>query len=220
MDHKAALQTMAAERYLLNEFTPDEKEVFEEHLFGCDACAEDVKAGLLLMEASRKVLAFAPAPRAAAPAPRKRQWYEWVRPAFAIPAMALLLGVVVFQNLVVVPELHHSLMEMDAPEILPSAYLAGGSTRGGDHVVVAKPGELFQVTIDIPDSSSAGDTAELYDSAGQKKFSLAIPPETPKEGLELKMPGDLPSGSYSLVVKAAGTESSEIGRYPFTLRRS
>ena len=35
MDHNEALQQMAAERYLLQELTPDAREAFEEHLFDC-----------------------------------------------------------------------------------------------------------------------------------------------------------------------------------------
>ena len=45
MDHSEAVRLMATERYLLNEFTPAQKEEFEEHFFGCQECALDVRMG-------------------------------------------------------------------------------------------------------------------------------------------------------------------------------
>ena len=43
MDHKEAVETMAAQRYVLDEMTPEDQEAFEEHFFGCTECAADVK---------------------------------------------------------------------------------------------------------------------------------------------------------------------------------
>jgi len=45
MDHNEAIKQMAAERYLLNELTPDLRDAFEEHAFGCPECALDLRAG-------------------------------------------------------------------------------------------------------------------------------------------------------------------------------
>ena len=45
MSHDNAVATMAAERYLLDELTEAERDVFEEHYFTCPECAEDVRAG-------------------------------------------------------------------------------------------------------------------------------------------------------------------------------
>lgn len=222
MDHKEAVHQMAAERYLLDEFTPEEREEFEEHLFCCEHCAADVKAGSLLMETSRRVLAFTPEQ---GPAPQRarlprRDWFAWLRPAFAVPAMALLLGVVFFQNVVVIPEMHSSLTALNAPAILPSADLASGNTRGDGHTITARPGEVFQLTIDIPDSSGAAHTVQLYNSTGEQKWSLPVPADAPRESLSLRMPGDLPAGSYALVLRKVGAApTDEISRYTFSLRR-
>src|SRR6185503_4802203 len=45
MTHQQALDTMAAERYLLDEMTEIEKHAFEEHYFDCDDCAHEVRLG-------------------------------------------------------------------------------------------------------------------------------------------------------------------------------
>ncbi len=214
---------MAAEKYLLDEFDPEERDAFEEHLFSCDECAQDVRAGAALMKHGREIFAQEEVAevRAAAPArPPRREWFNWLRPAFAVPVFALMLGVVTFQNLVQFPALEHSLVAMNSPAILPSADLHSGSARGDEHVVTAKAGQLFQLTLDIPDNSKAAHTAELYDSGGRKLWSLPIPADAPMSGLTLKMPGDLPAGDYTLAVtRADGSGASEVSRYAFKLRR-
>ena len=45
MTHQQALDTMAAERYLLDEMTVLEKHAFEEHFFDCSDCATEVRLG-------------------------------------------------------------------------------------------------------------------------------------------------------------------------------
>ncbi len=45
MTHQQALDTMAAERYLLDEMTEIEKHAFEDHFFDCDDCADEVRLG-------------------------------------------------------------------------------------------------------------------------------------------------------------------------------
>jgi len=238
MDHKQAVETMAVEKYLLDEFDSGNREAFEEHYFACHECAEELKATTAFLERGRELFAHDPMSivdlvpestltdklpeiTAAEPnrsaSPDKKDWFGWLRPAFAVPAMALLLLVVAVQNLYQVPALEHA---MNAPEVLPSAYLPVGSMKGDEHVVVARQGEQFLLTIDLADNSDAARSVELYDVAGQKKWSLAIPENAPKGSLTLRMPGNLAAGSYSLAVNAGSGGAEEGGsRYPFTLQR-
>jgi hypothetical protein len=225
MDHKTAERTMAVEKYLLEEFSPEEQDEFEEHFFCCEECARELKLGAAFMahakESLRTAAAYAPAP-ATVKAP-KRDWFRWFSPAFALPAMAFLLGVVVFQNLVQMPELHRSLDAMNAPALLPNADLKSGSSRGDAIVVTAKAGEFFELTIDIPDPANAAHIADLLDASGKKLWSLAVPQDAPKDGLAVKMPGDLPAGSYVLVLRNEGNSretGAEVSRYVFELKRS
>jgi Putative zinc-finger len=226
MNHQIAERTMAVEKYLLDELSPEEKDAFEEHFFSCDECAREIKTGAAFMAHAKESLKGGTAQRAAGfvvgPSevkPHKRDWFAWLRPVYAVPAMALMAGVLIFQNLVQLPAMQHSLIAMNTPAVLPNADLKSGSSRGEENVVVARAGEIFQLTIDIPDAANAAHTAELYDSSGRKLWSLAIPEDAPKDGLALKMPGDLPEGSYSLVVKQADGGSGEVSRYSFGLRR-
>jgi anti-sigma factor RsiW len=222
MDHKTAERTMAVEKYLLEEFSPEEKDDFEEHFFSCEECARELKMGAAFMAHAKESLKTAPAamPTLAPVKAPKRDRFKWFSPAFALPAMAFMLGLVVFQNLVQLPELHRSLTALNAPEVLSSADLKSGSSRGDANVVSAEAGALFQLTIDIPDTANVAHIAELYDASGRKLWTLAIPEDAPRDGLALKMPGDLPAGSYSLAVKQAGTaESGAASQYRFILQR-
>src|SRR4029077_15422017 len=45
INHDDAVKDLMAERYLLGELNTDERDAYEEHLFSCDACFEQVKAG-------------------------------------------------------------------------------------------------------------------------------------------------------------------------------
>ena len=45
MTHKDAIDTMAAERYMLDEMSEQERHQFEEHFFACGECADDMRLG-------------------------------------------------------------------------------------------------------------------------------------------------------------------------------
>src|ERR1700733_5848585 len=108
MDHDVAVRQKMTERYLLYELDPMARDEFEEHFFGCTVCAFDVRAGAMFVEKSKAMLAdksapdFAPRPATQTDAPG---WLSWLRPAFAVPLMALLLAIVAYQNLVTLPDL-------------------------------------------------------------------------------------------------------------------
>lgn len=50
MTHSEAVQTSAAERYLLDELSELDRHAFEGHYFECDECAEEVRAGSMMRE--------------------------------------------------------------------------------------------------------------------------------------------------------------------------
>ena len=50
MTHQQAVDTLASERYLLDEMSELERHAFEDHYFSCGECAEDVRAGAVMRE--------------------------------------------------------------------------------------------------------------------------------------------------------------------------
>ena len=96
MNHNDALQEMATERYLLDELSPELREAFEEHMFECQECAFDVRAGNVFLTEAKVQLPEITAAAAKAKAPngvtreaKKPWWSLWTgpvfRPAFAVP---------------------------------------------------------------------------------------------------------------------------------------
>jgi len=104
MSHDNAVATMAAERYLLDELTEAERDVFEEHYFTCPECAEDVRAGEAMRRETQDVFRVTRerAPLPFRPAARRSFQLTGVLP-WAVAAMLVLA--VGYQSVVVIPSL-------------------------------------------------------------------------------------------------------------------
>jgi hypothetical protein len=226
MDHSESIRLMAAEKYLLDELTPELREQFEEHFFDCQECALEVRAGAAFVEHSKVLLSgpVAVPARALVPVPAKPGWFAWLRPAFALPVLATLLVVIGYQNLVTYPRLKGEVAVVDAPRLLASASLINANTRGGNKPVVsAGEGEPFLLFVDIPaEARFSSYVAELDGPTGTSEWSLTIPAETVKEMVSIRVPADHHgAGMYTLVVRGvdpSGGKGSEVGRYPFELQ--
>src|SRR5580658_10237486 len=100
MDHQEATRLMAVEKYLLKELPPESREAFEEHYFDCLECAADLRATEAFLDAAKSELEAAPLARPLSQKKKSPFAFLWT-PAFAIPVFALLLLVIVYQNLMV-----------------------------------------------------------------------------------------------------------------------
>ena len=227
MDHNESIRLMAAEKYLLGELTPELREQFEEHFFGCQECALDVRAGAALVEHSKVLLSdpvAEPVLRRPIAVPARVGWVSWLRPALVAPVLAALLVVVGYQNLVTYPKLKGEVAVVNEPQILASASLINANTRGaGKTVVTARKGEPFLLFVDIPAQTRFSSyVAELDGPAGKSEWSLTIPAETTKDTVPIRVPADhRQAGVYTLVVRGVDSSSGkgvEVGRYPFELQ--
>jgi anti-sigma factor RsiW len=222
MDHKVAVRQKLTERYLLNELAPEQRDEFEEHLFDCQDCAEDVRAGARFIEQSKIVLAeeavAVPAPAAASARPRPG-WFAWLRPAFAVPALAVLLIVVGYQNLVTYPQLEQS---VNRPQVLPFASVNVGTYGASGPMITVPPGKGFLLFVRIPpDGAYTHYTADLYNPAGKLEWSLTIPAVAGQDQWPVEIPGaNREAGTYTLAVHGvtAAGESKEVGRTSFELQ--
>src|SRR5262249_11097119 len=145
-----AVRQKATERYLLDELDPELRDEFEEHLFGCHDCALDVRAAAMFVEQSKVILAEARASSAVTEPVRatpKPGWVAWLRPALTVPALALLVAVIGYQNLVTYPKLTQA---VNRP-LIGSWVSVNVGTRGTEaKQVKAGAGEGFGVLLDIP----------------------------------------------------------------------
>lgn len=222
MDHNEAVQQKATERYLLNELDPEVRDQFEEHLFECQECAVDLRAAAMFVEQSKIVLAEEPsvAPaRVPVPHQEKAGWLAWLRPAFAVPVLALLLAVIGYQNFVTYP---HLMEASNRPQMGPWASINVGTRGATTTMVKAHRGEDFDLLVSIPpDALYASYSLDLYTPAGKLQWSLQIPATSPDDTRSIHVPGNrLESGTYKVEVTgvSATGQSSSLGTYPVELQ--
>jgi hypothetical protein len=223
MDHNEAVRQNATERYLLDELDPEVLDQFEEHLFDCQDCALDVRAAAMFVEQTKVILtepAVASAVKQPEPVRAKAGWLAWLRPAFAVPVLAMLLAVIGYQNFVTYPQLTRAANE---PQVGPWASV-NVSTRGGTETKQIKThrGEGFGVLLNLPpEDGFASYAADLYNPAGKLEWSATISRAPADEGRQIYIPGRnrLP-GTYTLVVRGINSagESKELGRQPIDLQ--
>jgi hypothetical protein len=229
MDHSEAIQLKAAERYLLGELTGTEREQYEEHFFGCHECAQDVQAGAVFMDNAREVLASETmvAPVVAAQ-PREQSWFSFfLRPAFAAPALALLLLVAAYQNVIVIPRLKTALGQATEPQVLSSFSLIAENSRGGAPLTIRVPlNKQFSLFLDIPPGNQFPYyNCELLAESGKAEFSVKVLSTAAKDTIQLLVPASrLSAGKHVLIVRGsgllegAGAAQSEVARYSFILQ--
>jgi hypothetical protein len=220
MDHGEALQMMATERYLLDELTPDERDAFELHMFGCQECAIDVRAGVAFINEAKAQLstvvtspAEPSAPAESTPEPkRKRSSWSWLwQPAFALPAFAVMLGVIAYQNFSAIPSMRRAASE---PRIAYSNPIHLG-TRGAAHTAVqADRSNGFALAIELPQSSTyTSFTFELDDPSGKTVWTRSFSrPSIDSDGpVSLVVPGPgLQQAPYTLKISATTSANSLI----------
>jgi anti-sigma factor RsiW len=222
MDHDVVVRQKLTEQYLLNELSPQTRDEFEEHYFDCQKCALDVQAGALFVEQSKLVLAEEPVSAGlrvpAVPSP-KPGWLAWLRPAFAMPVMALLLAVIGYQNLVTLPQVRQA---EGRPQVIQSWASVNVGTYGEGEPFSIAPGKGFLLFVRIPpDAAFATYTADLYNPAGQLEWSLTFPAVAGQDRWPVQVPGaNRESGTYRLAVRGvtAAGETKDIGGASFELK--
>lgn len=232
MDHTEAVKQMAAERYLLDELTPNAREAFEEHAFDCPDCALDLRAAVAFVDEAKDQLpelaqkSAATAPSATAkPGFKWDGWFSWARPAFAVPTFAALLMVVSYQNLVTLPGLR---AEATQPRLLPWIPVHE-ATRGGAGTQI-NADRVHGVALPLDLSPQPGMDAypsysfDLLDPQGKLVWTgaMAAPAasDSGSQRILLAIPGAmLHNGAYTVAISAVGPhgEGIPIEKYLFNL---
>jgi hypothetical protein len=226
MDHEEAIRQNATERYMLDELDSDQREQFEEHFFDCPDCADDVRAAAIFVEHSKEVLAEpAPSPmHEAEPAPPKKKWFEkkafaWLHPAFAMPALALLLAVIGYQNLFELPRLE---LAASLPHVLPAIALNLQTAGDNSEPIAVPPGGDFLLNVIIPPGNNYSSyKVDLYNPQRKIDVSLPITGAIPGSTLYIHIPGaNRESGIYKLAVQGRTAEGqiTEVGSNSFEIK--
>jgi hypothetical protein len=229
MNHDEAITLKAAEKYLLGELSAELRDQYEDHYFGCAECAQDIRTGAVFIDNARDAFrgdSFAGAAAEHQPVRSGGWWTTLLRPAFAVPALALLLLVAGYQNAVTIPHLKTALSQSDTAQTLPSFSLISGNSRGGAPLTIAVPaGKPFSFFVDIPPKGSyASYVCEFQTESGTPELSLSISADEAKRTVQLLIPaGRLASGKHELVVRGLDSQGKPdadkigVANYPFSL---
>jgi hypothetical protein len=225
MNHQDATQSMAVEKYALNELSPDLRDEFEEHYFECQECALDVRATTAFLDAAREEFMAAVAEPLPGKTVKKQAAWIW-RPLFVVPALAACLLFIAYQNAVVFPPLHQQMTQSNAPGVLPSVSLIGEGSRGGEiPSITVPPGHPFLLFMDIPTQDRFSTyTCSLYSPAGKLAWKVKVSAQQARDTISISVPAaDRTDGEYSLLVQGnAGSPNPEaavdLARYGFVLK--
>jgi hypothetical protein len=230
MEHEQSVQNLAVEGYLLGQMTAEEREAFENHYFECAVCADDLRAASRFMQEARAIFAAegrTPAPAQSVPERRAWSWGGWLRPQFALAAIAVLAIFSGVEGLGTIPNLQRRLNEANTPRILNPTHLRGqtrgsqmqgSQTQGGPTALKSMAGEPAEFIFDLPESPTKEAQFVIESTDGRAALQLSEKLSGSDE-VRLYIPRlDLPAGTYTLVVTAV-QGGQELGRYPFEIKR-
>jgi hypothetical protein len=222
MTHTEAVNSLASERYLLDEMTEPERDDFESHYFECDDCAEDVKIGSLMRDGAKAGLVAGPqVARIATFTPVQKRTEEavitprslspaWYRSAALPWAVAATLAVVVgYQS--TAPRTPAS----PTAEAL-NAVLLRPASRGTAPAVSISPSHVA-LALDVDAGGAPEISYELRDTAAAVVSSGRAPAPAAGSPLLLVIPTFTlkPQQQYILSIRDAAQPDRALGDYAF-----
>ena len=224
MDHETSMRTQAAERYLLGDLSPADRDAFEQHYFQCAECAEEIRLTSAFLENGRAVLEDGWTPGAASRRMEWRDWFARMRPAVWVPAAACLalMTFTGYQNAVVIPGLRSTVAESSAAQVLPSVVLLPPSRGEVPSIAVPRGARFFELSLEVI-SAGRFDRYEcaLRSASGRTVLSIPVPAPDASGSLNLLIPAaEFGPGGYEAVLSGAGAAGTqEVGRYGFRVNR-
>jgi hypothetical protein len=214
MDHAQAIQTQAAEKYLLGEFSATQQEEFAEHFFDCDECAKDVRLTALFMDTAKRVMAadLGDKPNLTV----KKSSSGWHSAWYAVAASIALLAVILYQNVVTIPKLR----SFAAPQALEYFSIAGMGSRGTAQTVVTPSHERpFILLADIPSHENIDQyRCEILNGDGKTVLSIDVTEALARKTVPLLIPAStLSPGTYSFAISGRTKEApafTQLEKYP------
>jgi hypothetical protein len=220
MDHNLASETYAAERYLLGEMPPEERDEFEEHFFSCRVCGEDVQIASVFIENAKAL--YRERDRQASPTLKKaflwrdrlkRDWVGGLRLPVTVPTFAALAlaAVVCYQNAVVIPGLR-------VPQSVASPLVFDGETRSSLPRQSEEMPLHFQMLLSAP-TDSPRVALQVTGANGRPVRSGFVESPGLNRLVDVYFPGTLNAGRYTLIVRTdqGGKPGPELGRGQFEI---
>ena len=215
MTHRDAVETMAAERYLLDEMSAVERQTFEEHYFSCTDCAADLQTATAMLEGARAGFAKSTASNVRSIEAARRPGASWHR-SVAVPwAIAATLAMIVG---------YESLRPMKSPVRSETPFALAPVTlrpesRGTEPVVHIRPeGGPVSLAIEVIDAPQGGELRyKLSRASGDRVASGRAPSPAAGSPLLLLMPAWTVAAPmhYILSVHDAAGDGRLLGEYRF-----
>ena len=205
MEHQDAIETYAAEGYLLDELTDAERDAFEQHFADCESCFADVRDGVRFIHALPE----------AVKEEEKRQPHGFRWPEMAAAAsIAIALTAGIAQVAYIAP-MRAQLAELRTPRIERAYTLGQHGQRGNDHPNVVNGRAGWPLEFDIVDGSNPPYTCTIVNDRGRKwRVIGTITADQVRQPVKISMPpGALPPGNYSLIVTGTGGVPEEPIRF-------
>jgi hypothetical protein len=186
VEHQEAIETHAAEGYLLGDLTAADHEAFEEHFADCDTCFADVRDGATVMSAVR------------VDAREKKPAWGGLRnliPLAAAASFAVFVPTIVYQRI--------QLAEARQPHIVPIVSVS--DNRAARETLHGRG--PFTLEFPIPPTQPPPYKCAIVDARGRKIRDVPeiVTAVQAKEAVPLDIPaGLLDAGNYSLVVTTTG----------------
>ncbi|HVJ07009.1 MAG TPA: zf-HC2 domain-containing protein [Acidisarcina sp.] len=231
MDHRDVARSSIIEKYLLKELSPEECDEFEAHFFDCEECAQDLRLTDAFLEQVRRELKIPleqVAPQALEQGQASRQGKglpSFLRPVWLIPALAVLLLVIVYQNLFLYPGLKHQVATLGKPEILSSLSLVNGVSRGGSiPAMEVRNLQPFLLQVDIPGEEGFSNyLCSLYSPSGKLLWQSEVSKDQARDSVSIRvLPTEEMNGLNLLLVQGVSVSGQrktpvDLVRYRFQL---
>jgi hypothetical protein len=220
MDHETATRIQAAERYVLEEFSAEEKAEFEDHFFECTECADEVRSASILAANARQVLQEERARESSAwegGRGRRSGRFWWPLLASAALNLALLAGFGL-------ERLHSSVPQAAVEPQFYHTFGVPAASRGSVQSIPVRVGsQFFGARFDLtPGQHFDSFEYQILDSSGASKSNrwLKAPPDEGSD-LELAVPvSSLAPGDYVLLLRGRQqSNTAEISRAHFSVQR-
>jgi hypothetical protein len=206
MNHDDAIESLAAERYILDDLEPSERDAFEEHFFDCTECTADVRDAAKVADGVRTGIRVVPV----------KHYTRW---AAAAAGAAVAIGLA-YQYVPQVAGLwKHSPAPIGQPArvIAPEKVIELEATRGAAavyHVRANQPAGIY-FTIPPSDVPPSAYTCALLHASGHVLKTVEVRRDQAAEPVRLSLSaGTLRKGDYKLVIRGG---DREIPAYPFTV---
>lgn len=161
MNHSEAIETNAAESYLLGELIDPQRDAFEEHYFDCRVCAETVRTGATLLASGHEVVKTESSFRRFRP-------MSWL-PASVASSVAAAGAVIAIYQGAIIPKIQALAPVAQMEAFRSGVAIPSGATRAETSDAIHFEGNVpMDLAIDIPSEPSFSKyRVELRDSAGK-----------------------------------------------------